>query len=61
MARDVVHRGPRLALPHPHLQERSFALVPAAELAPEWVHPTTGRTLADLARDVDREGLERCG
>jgi 2-amino-4-hydroxy-6-hydroxymethyldihydropteridine diphosphokinase len=38
-----------LVLPHPRLAERRFALAPAAELAPEWVHPRLHRTLADLA------------
>lgn len=34
-------------VPHPHLLERDFALVPAAEIAPAWIHPVTGLTLAD--------------
>jgi 2-amino-4-hydroxy-6-hydroxymethyldihydropteridine diphosphokinase len=50
MGRTLVHRGPRLVLPHPHLVRRAFALVPAAELTPEWVHPAAGNTLAELAR-----------
>lgn len=36
-----------LRVPHPHLLERDFALVPAAEIAPAWVHPVTGLSLAD--------------
>jgi 2-amino-4-hydroxy-6-hydroxymethyldihydropteridine diphosphokinase len=48
----VVHRGPLLVLPHPRLLERAFALVPAAEIVPDWVHPLTGRSLAEHARSV---------
>lgn len=52
---DAVRRGPRLELPHPRLQERAFALVPAAEVAPGWVHPLLGETLERLAaRALDR-------
>ena len=62
VARGVVHRGPRLELPHPRLHGRAFALLPAAELAPEWVVPGLGRTLAELARGADGEAaVERCG
>ncbi len=62
LAEGVVHRGPRLELPHPGLDRRGFALVPAAELAPAWVHPTRGAPLAELAAAVaGREGLVCCG
>jgi 2-amino-4-hydroxy-6-hydroxymethyldihydropteridine diphosphokinase len=36
-----------LDLPHPRMLERDFVMVPAAAVAPRWVHPETGRTLAD--------------
>ncbi len=54
VASGVVYRGPRLELPHPHLHRRAFALVPAAELVPEWVHPILGRSIGELAADAAR-------
>ena len=49
LATSAVCRGPVLELPHPRLHERRFALEPAAEVAPNWVHPLLGRTIEDLA------------
>jgi len=39
---------PGLVVPHPRFRERTFVLGPLAEIAPSWVDPVTGRTLADL-------------
>jgi len=56
IARGLVHRGPRLELPHPRLTSRAFALVPAAELAPGWRHPVLGATLGELAQRLPASG-----
>jgi 2-amino-4-hydroxy-6-hydroxymethyldihydropteridine diphosphokinase len=49
IAASVVCRGPELELPHPRMHERRFALEPAAEVVPNWIHPLLGRTIEDLA------------
>ena len=49
-----------LQLPHPRMGERAFVLTPLAEIAPAWIHPGSGRTVQDLARELAGEGvLER--
>jgi len=44
----VVEDGPGLVLPHPRMAWRRFVLEPAAEVAPDMLHPTTGWTVARL-------------
>ena len=53
IARGVVASGPSLSLPHPRLHERRFALLPAVELAPTWVHPGLHVTLGELSSRID--------
>lgn len=42
----------RLVVPHPHLEERAFALVPLLEVWPDAKHPITGRPYASIAIDA---------
>jgi 2-amino-4-hydroxy-6-hydroxymethyldihydropteridine diphosphokinase len=51
---DTVCAEPGLTLPRPDLLRRPYMLGPAAELAPDLVHPTEHRTLADLWRDMQQ-------
>jgi len=37
-----------LVVPHPHLAERRFVLQPLCEIAPDLLHPLTGKTIHEL-------------
>ena len=53
---------PDLIVPHPRLAERAFVLIPLADLAPDLIHPTAGRTIAELAAAAPgRDTVFRCG
>lgn len=54
---DEVIDEPGLTLPHPHLHERAFVLVPLAEIAPGLVIPGRGE-VASLLAAVDVSGIE---
>ena len=45
---DMVIDTPTLQVPHPHLPERDFFLRPMMQLAPDWRHPVSGLTAAEM-------------
>lgn len=51
---------PELTVPHPHLIERAFVLAPLCELAPDLVHPVSGRRLADHLTALEESQSLRC-
>lgn len=37
-----------LVLPHPRMHERAFVLAPLADIAPDWRHPVTGKSVREM-------------
>ena len=60
---DILYRGddaieaPELTLPHRHMLERAFVLVPLADLVPDRV--IRGVTVAEAAARADASGIQR--
>jgi 2-amino-4-hydroxy-6-hydroxymethyldihydropteridine diphosphokinase len=48
---------PELTIPHPRMNDRAFVLVPLAEIAPTWIEPITGLSIATLVAKVDAAGV----
>jgi 2-amino-4-hydroxy-6-hydroxymethyldihydropteridine diphosphokinase len=57
----VVRDTPDPILPHPRAHLRAFVLLPLLEVAPDWVHPRTGRTGRAWLAEIDRAGVRLLG
>jgi 2-amino-4-hydroxy-6-hydroxymethyldihydropteridine diphosphokinase len=45
-----------LKVPHPDMEQRNFVLVPLKDIAPDLVHPVTGLTVTEMARQCPTGG-----
>ncbi len=52
---DEKHNYQLLKLPHPEMQNRRFALLPLAEIAPDIVHPVLNKTITELLKECKDE------
>jgi 2-amino-4-hydroxy-6-hydroxymethyldihydropteridine diphosphokinase len=56
---DLVLEIQGLVIPHPHLHDRAFVLVPLADLAPDLLHPVSCKSVRELLSGVDSSGVKR--
>ena len=50
---------PRLTIPHPLMHLRDFVLEPLAGIAPQAVHPTTGKSIEELASELKEQHMQK--
>lgn len=47
---NIIYNTPELTIPHPLICERDFVLKPLIEIAPEIIHPITGKKIKDYIK-----------
>ena len=50
---DLIVDEPDLKIPHEHLHERAFAIVPLLELIPDYEHPKYNKSLEQLHEELE--------
>jgi 2-amino-4-hydroxy-6-hydroxymethyldihydropteridine diphosphokinase len=58
---DLVFESSILTIPHPHLHERGFVLLPLMDIAPDLVHPVRKQTIRQLIAICDVSGIVPLG
>jgi len=58
---DLVLESPALVIPHPHVHERGFVLLPMLDIAPDLVHPVKQRSVRDMLAGCDLQGIVQIG
>jgi 2-amino-4-hydroxy-6-hydroxymethyldihydropteridine diphosphokinase len=56
---DLVLNTPILALPHPHMHERGFVLLPMMDIAPDLVHPLTRKSVREMLIACNLGGIKQ--
>lgn len=46
-------------LPHPRIEERAFVLIPLNEIAPDFIHPVSQKSIRAQAKNIDSEGVKK--
>ena len=51
---ELIVRSERLTLPHPRIAEREFVLEPLSEVAADWRHPISGKSVEEMYDELKK-------
>ena len=54
---DLVMETSSLVIPHPHIHERGFVLLPLMDIAPDLVHPVHKKSVREMIASCDVSGI----
>jgi 2-amino-4-hydroxy-6-hydroxymethyldihydropteridine diphosphokinase len=58
---DLILDTPSLVIPHPHLHERGFVLLPLMDIDPDLVHPVNKKSVREMVALSDVSGIAKFG
>ena len=58
---DLVFESSALVIPHPHVHERGFVLLPMLDIAPDFVHPVKQKSVRDMIAGCDLREIVQIG
>lgn len=53
---DEIIESESLQIPHKHLQDRLFVLLPMIEVVSDWTHPSSQKSISDILKECKDEG-----
>ena len=56
---DLVLDTPSLVIPHKHLHERGFVLLPMMDIAPDLIHPVQKKSIRELIARNSTSGIAK--
>jgi len=56
---DLIVETPLLLIPHRHVHERGFVLLPMMDIAPDLIHPVRKKSVREMAAMCSLDGIEQ--
>ena len=55
---DEIIEAPSVVIPHPHLHERGFVLLPLMDIAPDLIHPVKKQSVREMVAFCNTSGIK---